>query len=101
MASEQISLLLFVFIGLCRMCRNRFRLNDGFGKGFRWDAFGLSAPSCYISLCRSLPTASLSIHFHFRLNGDLGTGLRWNAFGLRQREVREIELALLAETLNG
>jgi hypothetical protein len=140
-----LPLLFFLFIGLIRLfrlCRNRFRLNDGFGTGFRWDTFGFSALSPFLSLYRSLLLALSQCHFHYRLNGGFEAGFRRKTFGfstpspfislcrshrssgcvacaslslqtewrlrsrllmecirLRQREVIEAELALLAGLL--
>jgi hypothetical protein len=55
-------MLLFVgLIGLFRLCRFYFRVNDGLGAFFRWNAFGSSAPSRFLSLYRSLPTVSYSL----------------------------------------
>jgi hypothetical protein len=59
-------LLLVNLIGPFRLYRTRFRLNGGFGAGFRGNTFGFSAPSPFLSLYQSLLLALLLCRFHFR-----------------------------------
>jgi hypothetical protein len=76
-----LPLLVFLFIdliGLFRLCRNCFRLNDGFGSGFRWDPFGFSALSPFLFPHRSLLVGcslcvSLSLLTEWQLRSRLST----------------------------
>jgi hypothetical protein len=62
------------------LCHFRFRLNDGFGAGFRLNAFGVSAPFLLFLLLAVSRPETVSLHF-LRLNGGFGASFLLNAFG--------------------
>jgi hypothetical protein len=149
MSPPYSSLLFFLFIGhigLFRLCRNSFRLNDGFETGFRCDhrlsmgsirilcsfsfsfssacSFSASISSttawrlgsrlsseyirhlCSLSVCFSLSVLSVSSDYVVFASLSLPTEWRLRSrhpmecIRFRKREVRETELAFLAETRN-
>jgi hypothetical protein len=84
------------------LCYSHYPLDGSFEAGFRRNTVGFTALSLSVYFSLSVSSSLLIVHSlrsHFRLTGGLGQAFD-GIHSARKREVRETELALLAQTLN-